>query len=503
MYEFYLFSLISSLILLVLWQTLGKSKVLRRFFGTLFLFAFITYAFSLFQLHLRDFYSLKIVFRDLMLLSFASFTSILARKTKLGILSWILLSGFLAFLLQKNKDILIPKDFNLDEQAELIIKLNSPVENINNTSFLAFLEKENIKITRSFSLVDDSASELDNYYSIDLEKSDIFHLTEIKKSLRSFDFISVIEENEEINLAPLEVLAPAEEIQNGFSDPLSAQQWALTALKVNELNELIKNQGSNKKAKLFILDTGIDAEHEDLKGNYLSLKKKYDTDVQSHGTHCAGIAGAISNNETGVASLNVNNNLFTITAIKVLNDYGMGTQKTIIDGIIEAAENEADVISLSLGGRSTDKRQKLYEEAVAYANKAGAIVVVAAGNSSMNAKGYSPANTPGVIAVAAIDQNLNIAPFSNTVEDLGMGIAAPGVQILSTTPNNEYKAFNGTSMATPYVAGLVAIMKSYHPELSTAEVYELLNLNGQFVAQNDKSGNLIDPVKTIKNLLGN
>ncbi|GLR16494.1 hypothetical protein GCM10007940_11090 [Portibacter lacus] len=405
--------------------------------------------------------------------------------------------------MQKNKDILIPKDFNLDEQAELIIKLNSPVENINNTSFLAFLEKENIKITRSFSLVDDSASELDNYYSIDLEKSDIFHLTEIKKSLRSFDFISVIEENEEINLAPLEVLAPAEEIQNGFSDPLSAQQWALTALKVNELNELIKNQGSNKKAKLFILDTGIDAEHEDLKGNYLSLKKKYDTDVQSHGTHCAGIAGAISNNETGVASLNVNNNLFTITAIKVLNDYGMGTQKTIIDGIIEAAENEADVISLSLGGRSTDKRQKLYEEAVAYANKAGAIVVVAAGNSSMNAKGYSPANTPGVIAVAAIDQNLNIAPFSNTVEDLGMGIAAPGVQILSTTPNNEYKAFNGTSMATPYVAGLVAIMKSYHPELSTAEVYELLNLNGQFVAQNDKSGNLIDPVKTIKNLLGN
>jgi thermitase len=259
---------------------------------------------------------------------------------------------------------------------------------------------------------------------------------------------------------------------------------------------------SFKKAKLFILDTGVDAKHEDLVGNYLSHKSKYDTDVQSHGTHCAGIAGAMSNNNTGVASMSLNNQLFTISAIKVLNDMGMGTQKKIVDGIIEAAENGADVISLSLGGRSTDKRQRVYEETVAYANQLGAIVVVAAGNSSMNAKGYSPANTNGVIAVAAIDENLQIAQFSNTVEDLRMGIAAPGVNILSTIPNNGYKAFNGTSMATPYVAGLVAIMKSLNPELNTEEVYELLNMNGQFGAQSSKSGNLIDPYKTIKNLIG-
>ncbi|MCL4106776.1 UNVERIFIED_CONTAM: hypothetical protein GTU68_048220 [Idotea baltica] len=324
----------------------------------------------------------------------------------------------------------------------------------------------------------------------------------IKNALKSFPFVELIEENEEIFIAPLEVLTPPVSSVIGFSDPLVPQQWALKALKVDELNQLIIGQNTAKKAKLFILDTGVDANHEDLKGNYLSHKKKYDTDIQSHGTHCAGIAGALSNNETGIASLNVNNDLFTISAIKVLNDSGMGNQKTIINGIIEAAENGADVISLSLGGRSTDRRQKLYEETVAYANSLGAIVVVAAGNSSMNAKGYSPANTPGVIAVAAIDEQLNIAPFSNTVQDLEMGIAAPGVQILSTTPKNEYKSFNGTSMATPYVAGLVAIMKSYNPLLSTRDVYQLLDLNGQYTVQSDKSGNLIDPSKTIRNLLG-
>lgn len=502
MYEFYLFSLITSLILLVLWQTLGKAKAIRRFFGTLFLFAIITYAFSLFQLHLKDFYSLKIVFRDLMLLSFASFASIIARRSKLGMFSWVLISGFLVFLLNKNRQILIPKDFELAEDAELLIKLDQPLGIDTFAELRSYLESENIKSEAAFILENQDITELDNYLTLDLAEDNVFYVENIKKKLRSFKIVEAVEENEEINISPLETLIKPNTSQSDFTDPLAEQQWALEILKVKELSGLITASTSKKKARLFILDTGVDANHEDLQGNYQSHQKKYDSDKQSHGTHCAGIAGAVSNNSKGVASMSIDNNLFTISAIKVLNDNGMGTQKKIIDGIIEAAENGADVISLSLGGRSTDRRQRAYEEAVAYANNLGAIVVVAAGNSSMNAKGYSPANTKGVITVAAIDENLNIASFSNTVEDLEMGIAAPGVNILSTIPNNGYKAFNGTSMATPYVAGLVAIMKSFNPDLETREIYDLLDINGQYTLQNSKSGNLIDPYKTIKKLVG-
>lgn len=502
MYDFYLFSLISSLILIVLWQTLGHTRVLRRTFASLFLLSLTIYAFSLFDLHLKDFYSLKIVFRDLLLLAFVSFVSLISRRSIFGRISWLLMSGIMIFFLNKNREILIPRDFDLDSTAELLVKLKTSFPSTQTGDLFEYLKASGIAYERAFSLTDDETSDLDNYIALDLAKSDVLTLKRIKEKLRSFSEVLVVEENEQIMISPIESIPVKKQVASDFSDPLSSQQWALQALKVRELNELISDVSKSKEARLFILDTGIDAKHEDLEGNYRSHKSKYDTDIQSHGTHCAGIAGAMSNNGKGVASLSLNNDLFTITAIKVLNDMGMGTQKKIVDGIIEAAEHGADVISLSLGGRSTDKRQRVYEETVAYANQLGAIVVVAAGNSSMNAKDYSPANTNGVISVAAIDENLQIAQFSNTVEDLKMGIAAPGVNILSTVPGNDYKAFNGTSMATPYVAGLVSIMKSLNPDLQTQEIYELLNTNGQFAIEKSKSGNLIDPYKTIKNLIG-
>ncbi len=501
MYEFYLFSLIGSLALLVIWQTFGKSKSMNRLFGILFLVAIISYAISLFQLHLLEFYSLKIVFRDLMMLSLGSFISIIVRKTKLGIFLWMILAGILIYFLNQDREILLPKDFELDQNNELFIKLNS--ENaISEIGLLDFLQKENITFERAFELQYPTNTQLDNYYTLNLVKDNSVYISKVKRKLKNFKTIELIEENETINVSPLASETIGNPINNSnFNDPLSKDQWALTVLKINELNNLINASSTpNRKAKLFILDTGVDANHEDIKDNYVSVNPKYDTDVQSHGTHCAGIAGAVSNNFKGVSSLSLNNNLFSITGIKVLSDSGMGTQKTIINGIIEAAEKGADVISLSLGGRSTDKRQKLYEETVAYANGLGAIVVVAAGNSSMNAIGYSPANTKGVIAVSAIDENLNMATFSNSVEDLEMGISAPGVNILSTIPNNQYKAFNGTSMATPHVAALAAILKSFQPNLTTREVFDLMNNNGQDIQQS-KSGNLIDPYNTLKRLV--
>jgi thermitase len=91
-----------------------------------------------------------------------------------------------------------------------------------------------------------------------------------------------------------------------------------------------------------------------------------------------------------------------------------------------------------------------------------------------------------------VDQSLNKAKFSNTTEDIEMAVSAPGVDIYSTLPNNKYGALSGTSMSTPYVAGLVGIMKSINPALTTQEVYAILNVN--------KIGRLIQPKKAIDSI---
>jgi thermitase len=169
--------------------------------------------------------------------------------------------------------------------------------------------------------------------------------------------------------------------------------------------------------------------------------------------------------------------------------------------MIMAVDQGADVLSLSLGGESTHRKQKAYEDAVKYASDHGAIVVVAAGNSNSNAKKASPANVEGVITVSAIDQDSRKATFSNTVEDIDMALAAPGVGIYSTLPGNKYGALNGTSMATPYVSGLIGLLKSFNPELSTREVYRILKETGLETKDGQKTGPLIQPLKALEKVV--
>jgi thermitase len=257
---------------------------------------------------------------------------------------------------------------------------------------------------------------------------------------------------------------------------------------------------AQRKALIAILDTGVDGAHEDLKSNFKSVKSQHDNDPVGHGTHCAGIAAAVSNNGVGVASFSTDNAYVQVTSIKVLNAMGSGTQQSIIKGMIEAADRKADVVSMSLGGFSDRFKIKAYEDAVKYISKAGGIVVAAAGNSNRNAKDFSPVNTPGVIGVSAIDQELNRAVFSNYVSEIKMGVAAPGVGIYSTIPNNKYATFNGTSMATPYVAGLVGLMKSIKPSLTAQQVYDILNKTGKNTKNTEQTGKLIQPFQAVGSL---
>jgi thermitase len=345
---------------------------------------------------------------------------------------------------------------------------------------------------------------LDDYYLINVPSKWEGRISEVIDALDNSGIVDWIENNETIKLSPLET-SPTEIVRNpapnyGLNDPGVEQLWGFQAMNVDKLYEYLKstNAKPNRKAIIAILDTGVDSKHEDIKANYKTLKSKDDNDPQGHGTHCAGIAASVSNNGIGVASFSHDNSFVQVSSIKVLNSFGMGTQQSIINGIIQAADLGADVISMSLGGPSSDSKQRAYEKAVNYANKKGAIVVVAAGNENRNATRIAPACAKGVITVSAIDNELNRAVFSNWVTDLDMGIAAPGVGIYSTKPNDTYAVHSGTSMATPYVAGLVGLMKSFNPNITTKEVYKILDTTGSDTKNTDLTGHLIQPVQAVK-----
>ncbi|SMO84174.1 S8 family peptidase [Melghirimyces algeriensis] len=212
---------------------------------------------------------------------------------------------------------------------------------------------------------------------------------------------------------------------------------------------------SSESTRIAVVDTGVQYNHPDLSGKvvrgYDYVDGDWDpNDGNGHGTHVAGTAAAVTNNSRGVAGMAPN---ATIYAVRVLNNSGSGTLSDVANGIIHAANNDSDVINLSLGaayGSST------LENAVNYAWNKGAVVVAAAGNAGNTAKHY-PAAYSNAISVAATDANDRKASFSTYGS--WVDVAAPGVDILSTWPGG-YRYLNGTSMAAPHVAGLAGLLDS-------------------------------------------
>jgi len=361
-----------------------------------------------------------------------------------------------------------------------------------------------IRVRTAFAPAEPQATALDEYLIFDLPDVSP-QAAAWQQELRQSGLIDWLEPNELLRL-PAPTGGPAVSRNPpalAVNDPQAAQQWALAVLEINKIHQWIE-QGRikpRKRALIAILDTGVDAGHEDLAANYVSVDKRYDSDPKGHGTHCAGIAAAVTHNNKGVAGWSKNNEFVRVTSIKVLNANGMGSQESIINGIIEAADRGADVISLSLGGFSNQRRQQAYEQAVAYAARKSAIVVAAAGNFNRPATGFAPANAKGVIAVAAVDANLNRAAFSNYLNQIAMPLAAPGVDILSTVPANGYQSFSGTSMAAPYVAGAIGMLRSLQPSLQAVQAYELLHETGRILPAGAATGRLIQPAAALQRLM--
>ena len=282
------------------------------------------------------------------------------------------------------------------------------------------------------------------------------------------------------------------------NDPLVSEQWGLNAIQGHDAHAQLKDLTPSRKARVAIVDTGVDARHEDISAVFDTSPGN--SDVHGHGSHCAGLAGAVTNNSLGIASLNWEGNFVDVTGYKALNDQGFGTVESIAQAILDATRDGADVISMSLGSKSPIA-PKTIVDAIDYAQKKNAIVVVSAGNSNEDAIDHMPSNIPGVIVVSAVDESLRKASFSNTNTSLARPIAAPGVNILSLRSKGGYVRMSGTSMSTPIVSGLVGVMRSLSPDLSADAAYQILQDTGRDIADTRRVGRLINASEAIRVVL--
>lgn len=273
------------------------------------------------------------------------------------------------------------------------------------------------------------------------------------------------------------------------NDPMASGQWALDTINAYEAWDI--GQGTHDIV-VAVLDTGIDWNHPDLAANMWTNGDGYhgynfidenwfpmDNNVNGydndgnwvpntytyHGTHVAGIVGAVLNNAAGIAGIAQ----VQLMAVKVMNESGEGTDLDVAQGIRWAAANGADIITMSLGVEGVTTT---LQTAVAYAQSLGVVMVAAAGNSATSTLSYPAAFGP-VIAVGAVDSSFDRASFSNY--GTGLDIMAPGVQIDSCMGGGSYQELSGTSAAAPHVAGVAAVMLSINPALTPVEIGAAIN----------------------------
>lgn len=232
---------------------------------------------------------------------------------------------------------------------------------------------------------------------------------------------------------------------------------------------------TGKGVKIGVIDTGV-ASHSDLSiaggVNVISGAATSYADDNGHGTHVAGIIGGkgVNGGVKGVAPDS------SIYAVKALDSSGSGYTSDIIAGIDWAIQNKMDIVSMSLGSSESDVS---LQNAVDTAYSKGILVVAAAGNDG-NSSGTGtnvnyPANYSSVIAVGAVDSSNTRASFSSTGSKVE--VSAPGVNVASTYLNGGYVQMSGTSMATPFVSGDLALLKQKYPNYTNVQLRQLLDSN--------------------------
>jgi thermitase len=229
--------------------------------------------------------------------------------------------------------------------------------------------------------------------------------------------------------------------------------WQITAFDLP--NEWAVTQGEG--VKIAVLDSGADLQHPDISDNLLpgiNLVRRNNPpqDDNKHGTHVTGIICA-QNNEIGMVGVAPK---AKVIPVKVLDGRGNGDMNLVAEGVRWAADNGADIISMSLGSPSP---QQQLRRAIQYAAAKGIPTFCAAGNAGNTENLFYPANYPETISIGSIDLSLDRSSFSNTGQNLDF--MAPGRDIFSTIPPKWYATLSGTSMACPFAVGVAALVLSY------------------------------------------
>jgi subtilisin family serine protease len=309
--------------------------------------------------------------------------------------------------------------------------------------------------------------------------------------------IVVPEIDEDADVLAVEAPVPVR-IDGKATDPYRPQQWALDTLAF----EAAWDDSTGAGVTIAVIDTGVDGTHPDLAGRVLAGYTKVDlkpgevgngnVDENGHGTHVAGIAAAGANDGIGIAGVAPGS---MILPVRVLDETGEGSVADVADGVIWAADQGADVINLSL---SSPTYSSAWDNAVSYARAKGAVVVGAAGNTGVNEVRY-PAGYAGVIGVGATTSTNALASFST--RGCHVDVVAPGDDILSTLPDVAYDSMSGTSMATPHVAGLAALILGAHGDATTTFVEDRITSTAVDLGvpgRDDAFGHgLIDPVAAL------
>lgn len=319
-------------------------------------------------------------------------------------------------------------------------------------------------------------------------------VAEISSGTSVEEAIETLTENENVLYAQpnyrYEILA-----DNGTDDPYNnddgLNQWYLTNIKAREAWTAMKDVQLNP-VKVAVIDSGVDKKHEDLQGvisedsvRILGAEKKPlegDSRSDGHGTHVTGIIGATSNNNTGITGVatGVSNDYLEILAIDATSqDYAGEYFDTygLVSAIEYAVEKDAQIINMSLGGPGVDL---VLEDAVEMAYDAGVTVVAAAGNEGTD-EVVTPSDHNEVISVCNTtreDRRYKSSDWlfgTETSSNFGQpkDISAPGTSILSTIPKG-YENYSGTSMATPMVSAVAAMMYAVNPDLTPAQARNIL-----------------------------
>jgi serine protease len=251
--------------------------------------------------------------------------------------------------------------------------------------------------------------------------------------------------------------------------------WGIT--KVKALN--ISNDGSISNQKVCVIDSGYDIRHPDLpssanivSGTSQVRSEDWTEDGSSHGTHVAGTIAALRGNNIGVVG--VAGNGVKLHIVKVFANNGKATNTSnLVQALRSCVDAGSTVVNMSLGA---SKFSRTANAAFSSAYNNGILLVAAAGNGGSTAKSY-PASYSSVISVAAIDRNNNHASFSQSNDQVDL--AAPGVGVLSTKSGGRYASFQGTSMASPHVAGVAALVWSQCPGKTAQEIRQVLESTAQ------------------------